>query len=419
MPRDASSPGQAQRKSAVYSSKIEGLQVLRAVAVLLVTWLHSLQLSNALSRIPYREADTFRVANLGMFGVDIFFAISGFILTMVILRPSGASPFRQAETFFTRRLIRIYPIYWILLLAPIGRLLHQHRLGWNILARSLLLLPGLGPTIATPLIGYAWTLIFEMFFYATMTVLILVNPRKAAPRTVAALLGTVLLGLVTGIRHPVLVLISNPILLEFVAGALLAIWFNGVLQGWNAVGEESNAPNPVPLGWGLLLAGIAFTAFVTWAFPANSSIEGNTTWGLHGWTRVATWGVAGWLLTAGTVFLSAGLEAGRQGAETNWMFRLAVFLGDASYSIYLSSALTMELCGRVLERFRPSLHAGGLLLNSLTLLTSLIVVVVGSGFHLTIEKPLTRWLQRRIHSRPYGLAQLPGRLSDRPGPAQV
>jgi peptidoglycan/LPS O-acetylase OafA/YrhL len=222
MPRSIPSPVQAPQNGSLYSSKIEGLQVLRAVAVLLVTWLHSTQLSDSFFSRPFDSVGTFRVANLGMFGVDIFFAISGFILTMVTLRPSGARPFRQAYTFIMRRLIRIYPIYWILLLLPIGRLLHQHRLHVGELVRSLLLLPGLSVPIATPLISSAWTLTFEMFFYATMTVLILFNPLKAAQKTVWTLLGFVLLGVVFGIHRPVLVLVSNPILVEFVAGALLA-----------------------------------------------------------------------------------------------------------------------------------------------------------------------------------------------------
>lgn len=402
-----SSPVQAPRNGSLYSSKIEGLQILRAVAVLLVTWLHSVQLSDSFFSRPFNPEGTFRVANLGMFGVDIFFAISGFILTMVTLRPTDARPVRQAYTFFTRRLIRIYPIYWILLLLPVGRLLHQHRLHAGVLVRSLLLLPGLRVPIATPLISYAWTLTFEMFFYATMTGLILINPLKAAQKTVWTLLGFVLLGVLFGIHRPVLVLVSNPILVEFVAGATLAIWFNDALRRWNAAADGRLSPAPIRLGWTLLLTGVAYTAFVTWAFPANSSLEHNTTFGLHGWARVATWGVAGWLLAAGTVFLSTGLQAKRRRAELNPLSRLAIFLGDASYSIYLSSALTMEQIGRVMEHIHPPTVPSQILIGSTTVLTTLLVVLVGCLFHVGIERPLTTWLHREMHSRPFGMARLP------------
>jgi exopolysaccharide production protein ExoZ len=152
---------------------------------------------------------------------------------------------------------------------------------------------------------------------------------------------------------------------------------------------------------------LAYTAFVTWAFPANSSLQINTTFGIHGWPRLATWGVAGWLLAAGTVFLSTGLQAKRGSAEAGPLSRVAIFLGDASYSIYLSSALTMEQLGRVMQYVHPLTVPSQILISSTTVLSTLMVVLVGCLFHVGIERPLTTWLHREMHSRPFGMARLP------------
>lgn len=385
--------------------------MLRAAAVLLVTWLHSSQQSFSHFGISIAVSTTFRIANLGMFGVDIFFAISGFILTMVAIRPGRTSPPRQAATFILRRVIRIYPIYWILLLLPIGRLAHQHRLDIGLLLRSLFLLPGLGVPIATPLISYAWTLIFEMFFYLTITLFIFVNPRQAPRNMIWALLALVGGGVVLGVHHPILILVANPILLEFVAGALLALWYQRLVTAGDFEVKFQRSLFPLRLGSALLLAGVVFTALVTWAFPANSSIEGNTVWGMQGWQRIATWGLAGWLLTAGTVFLSTGLQAATRNARPGLLFRLAVFCGDASYSIYLSSAFTMEQVGRVLEHIHPPDPPSALLVHATTGLSAVLVVLFGMAFHVLVERPVTSWLQHRIHSRPYSTAQLPPPVS--------
>jgi hypothetical protein len=58
--------------------QIDGLQILRAVAVFLVAWLHAGQ-----------QLGDWRVAELphfAAFGIDIFFVISGFIMSSVLLR---------------------------------------------------------------------------------------------------------------------------------------------------------------------------------------------------------------------------------------------------------------------------------------------------------------------------------------------
>src|SRR5215831_950835 len=103
--------------------KNESIQILRAIAALLVVYVHSLDLVGGHSN-PHQPF-FFNLAHFGACGVDIFFSISGFILSTVVLRSRPGTPLASGD-FLVRRFIRIFPIYWILSLFFIGLALSQH-----------------------------------------------------------------------------------------------------------------------------------------------------------------------------------------------------------------------------------------------------------------------------------------------------
>lgn len=89
---------------------IKGINGLRAVAVILVIISHWFPKTFFLNKLP-----------LGNIGVDIFFVISGFLITSVLLKDSQDieakknSFFSKLKIFFLKRTIRIFPIYYALL----------------------------------------------------------------------------------------------------------------------------------------------------------------------------------------------------------------------------------------------------------------------------------------------------------------
>ena len=85
-------------KSAL-SAKLDSIQGLRALAVLLV--------------IAYHYG--FPVKN-GFIGVDVFFVISGFVITQSLLRNNTGSRLQDLSNFYIKRIARLFPAFFVVFL---------------------------------------------------------------------------------------------------------------------------------------------------------------------------------------------------------------------------------------------------------------------------------------------------------------
>ncbi|MDX1761971.1 MAG: acyltransferase [Christiangramia sp.] len=86
---------------------IKQLDSLRAIAVLLVIISHWLPKSHLLNSIP-----------LGVIGVDIFFVLSGFLITSILFSNKNKEEVSNGKIikfFYARRVLRIFPIYYLCL----------------------------------------------------------------------------------------------------------------------------------------------------------------------------------------------------------------------------------------------------------------------------------------------------------------
>jgi peptidoglycan/LPS O-acetylase OafA/YrhL len=105
---------QQEIRSQDSSRRIPELDGLRGVAILLVVCLHYVAESGggAFGSFLYRFKQVFR---LGWSGVDLFFVLSGFLIGGILLQARESENYYKI--FYTRRLHRIFPIYyaWILL----------------------------------------------------------------------------------------------------------------------------------------------------------------------------------------------------------------------------------------------------------------------------------------------------------------
>lgn len=271
------------------SKKLPGLQIARAIAALSIVYFHSW---TVLDRFPKGTAHPIPLlAEHGWLGVDLFFAISGYVICLVISK----QPF-GVRSFLVRRVFRVYPL-WLLTLTLFAvlawgwrGLLPRETFGFFAWSASLL------PIENFPFYDIGWSLQHEMLFYLL----------SAAIAPIFGLWGlAAFLGLSTAAFH----LISMP-------------WFPGHFAMYHAE----------------FLAGVlAFMLSPRWRLRPWLALSIGAA---SLWFFIEDWGgryyapIALFFLIVG--FAQIRLPAGR------WL-KAAVALGDASYSIYLIHPLVFMI----------------------------------------------------------------------------
>lgn len=290
--------------------------------------------------------------NLGSFGVDVFFVISGFI----IFRTTQSHPGATSWAFFRQRLIRVVPMYFLLSSPLIARDILANGIEWPKVIATFLFWPAIGDAMQMPYLSVGWTLCFEMLFYAGMALSL--ARRGAWKLLVLGFLGAFAVALMTG--STVAGFLGNPMILEFGAGVLLALAWGRGLKDRDYVGVVALV---LSVSWLVL-----FTLFV------RSDIS-MVTLRMHGQlVRVALWAPPAVALVFAAVQLERRVPQGR---VTN----LLVLLGNASYALYLvHRTLILALEKRIALIPIPADVA---VLGVLALSSAVAVAV-----YLWVEKPL-------------------------------
>jgi peptidoglycan/LPS O-acetylase OafA/YrhL len=219
------------------------------------------------------------------------------------------------------------------------------------------------PTVANrlwPPVIPGWTLNYEMFFYAIVTLSLLLPRARRIPLLIVVLVALPLAGWLLA-PSGLLEFYTAPILLEFLYGVLIGQWF---ARGGGLKAGASLA---------LLISGLLL--FFTVGLAGN---EGN---------RAGYWGVPLAFVMMGAL----GAPALARGALRNF----SKLLGDASYSLYLSQFVVLPPAAGVFKALTKNLElpwGGVVLVGGLTILA----VIAGLLCYLVIERPMLRALKARI-----------------------
>lgn len=297
----------------------------------------------------------------GMFGVDLFFVISGFVM-VTVTRGKFQQP-GQAFIFLYHRGSRIYPLYWFYSLLVLGVFLIQPALvnssqgsQTNLLASFLLL-----PQQHLPLLMVGWTLVHEIYFYLVFFLLLFL-PKKYFLAGLGLWTAFILLlhSQTTTSSSPVLQLIGHPLTLEFIGGCLLAMLTNR----W-----QNPLSAKVSLGTALLIFTTAVFEFIL-QWQTTGLVEP------PGWQRVFFLGIP-------ALFIVYFLVSAEQ--QQYILPKPLCRIGDISYSIYLSHLLTLNFIGRIWA----GVAADSTIDNWLVLPIMLTAVIgVGAVSYSQIERPM-------------------------------
>lgn len=180
----ASRSKQAQLRAAEPNHKPE-LDGIRGIAILAV------MLSHAGPLIIWGGITSKLLVSVmipGWSGVELFFALSGFLITGILLRTKTASNY--FSSFYARRVLRIFPVYYLTL--SVVLILAAHSAWWNSM------IPALGHTrlsyyfylqnwpafwpqgheLRANVIGHFWSLAVEEQFYLIWPLVVLLFPER-------------------------------------------------------------------------------------------------------------------------------------------------------------------------------------------------------------------------------------------------
>jgi exopolysaccharide production protein ExoZ len=227
---------QAKREQPDVPDKIDVIQALRGVAVLMVMIFHLKEMMNPSD--PFRKEIDF-LFNSGPAGVDLFFIISGFIMVYITRKSSGG--LAKSKDFLIKRIVRVWPLYIIATLVY-TLILYRYTIPSDVIPqvmKSLFFIP-LSHT-NPPFFGYAflpvgWSLVYEMYFYVLLAISIASGRYRWLTFTGLIILTLIVIPVTQGILtldsirtydygFVLLNLVTNPIIWDFVYGIIIGLLY--------------------------------------------------------------------------------------------------------------------------------------------------------------------------------------------------
>jgi peptidoglycan/LPS O-acetylase OafA/YrhL len=152
------------------------LDALRGLAVMAVLWHHA--------GVPLHLGWPWRKLDAGHLGVVLFFVLSGFLITGMLLADrersaAGAGRLQLAGRFYARRLLRLAPIYYLTLLALWAADFEASRERWLWLATYTINLYAAWHSAWPGYVAHFWSLAVEQQFYLLWPWLVLWLPGRS------------------------------------------------------------------------------------------------------------------------------------------------------------------------------------------------------------------------------------------------
>ncbi|WP_380277888.1 acyltransferase family protein [Kitasatospora purpeofusca] len=353
--------------------RFDALDGLRAIAAVIVVFFH--------------YARPWATGLSGWIGVHIFFVVSGFLITTLMLREHDRTGRISLREFYIRRIFRIWPLYYVALaVTAVG--VYRSGGGWDALMNHLphylffmneYHLQGYEPFLHTWTIGIEWK-----FYLVWPLVLILasrISTRLRIPVAIAAIAAALVDWSDTwhkmGIHYSVLLI-----------GALLAL----VLHSPRGYALFRPITHPV--------AGVAAAvAFVVLH--------------MHIPDLTKHFGAEEPAIFIYSLALALVLPSLLSPGPGRWLLSLRpmVFVGERSYGLYLFQGIAVGMAGTL----APWLPGGTLLRGTVVALVSLFVA---DALYYRLEQPLIntgRTLIKRFVRKPAAAVPAPaGPPSDRP-----
>lgn len=358
--------------------KLELIQVFRGLAASAVLLCHC----DMILEEMFSQRFLSNVFSFGGAGVDFFFVLSGFIIFYIHAKDIEQPT--KAKAFAIKRLIRVYPLYWLVLGLKMSS--SWMSISWMSsydsalksrtaieIIKAITLFPQDKTLVASGFLGVSWTLSFEVFFYF-MFGLAIVFPRKIMLPIVGLWLSISLANLIGIVPLNSSSLLDSfwfsPLNLEFALGCLAAY----LLQRY----QFSHGLFILSFGLFLLSVSIAIDIYTsTHNLPSLTK---------H--LSVLFYGIPCWVLIMGGVTLES--------EKTIHIAPIFSAIGNASYSIYLMHGFFISNLAKLISKYSPSILNNSVLFYFTGVLCSAISMLLCYGVYCYIEQPMLLFCRRKF-----------------------
>jgi peptidoglycan/LPS O-acetylase OafA/YrhL len=380
--------------NAVQSHRLPALDGVRGLAISLVLAHHFFELTAPEPGLVDRVA--FGVAESGWIGVDLFFVLSGFLITSILYDTRESA--RYFVNFYARRTLRIFPLYYATLFVLFIVLpLVPHPLAaeyvrdssrhqgwfWTYLTNFHIASRGAWYDYLVPTVF--WSLAIEEQFYLIWPLVVWSFTRQTLMRLCLALCVVALAlrgALALGGVNPITLFVLTPARMDcLLLGGFLAL----IRRDDESFQRIARGAAWVAPALGLVLLGLALpNATLDWRDPLTSTL---------GFSAVA-------LLCGGLLVLVVNAAPG---AAMRQMFenRALRTLGQYSYAMYIFHGPAGTLVKRVYDVEHAPVVLGSELPRALlygAIATLVTLAAAWCSWHL-IERPFLSW-QIRFRSAP-------------------
>ena len=163
-----SSPGALRR--------IASLDGLRAFAIACAVWHHALMTFET-DGAWFKVIET--ITPTGDFGVQIFFVLSGFLITSLLLKEREKTGKISLKDFYRRRAYRIFPaLYVFIAIVTVLTLTNAIDLQAYVIAAAAFFVRDYVPTGGSWWLGHTWSLAIEEQFYLLWPLVLILVPRR-------------------------------------------------------------------------------------------------------------------------------------------------------------------------------------------------------------------------------------------------
>ncbi|MGZ4053644.1 MAG: acyltransferase family protein [Bacteroidia bacterium] len=351
-----------------------GMDVLRFICALGVVFHHATLMLNEKGVSTHAEA-IHRFS--GAFFLDVFFIISGFLISLILMKEYETGNF-SLKNFYIRRIIRIWPLYFLAVFVKIFLFPTLGGIPWDVIKTNLLY--AFTFTINFQLLfnqvvntyTILWSICIEEHIYLILPFLLLLFKKKF--RTVSFFL--IIAGIISWLyfsgihsnsNYSTSYFVSTSYFYYFGIGILIACIQNGSLPGRNL--EIFLFRSPIQVLVSLIFFGFVFNA-----------------WGDHRSLPVILFihgAFGGYLVWAST----------RENFIFNLKPKLSRYMGNISYAMYITHIITISLAIAIFKKkgiHFSEAHFGW----GLPFLAAIFCIALSTLLYYCFERPILKFKNR-------------------------